>query len=136
MPIKNHLRATNKHYWVKTEDFESPYTPLYYGSDGWRVEVQGKTCFISDYKLKLLFGTLSIIREVDFKLDTLKFTVGDVENYKDFDTKLIPMHILTDDNQNEILNYCVLYNMLSINNYLTVNKIKSLSKLEYNHSVK
>jgi hypothetical protein len=135
MLIKKHSRETKKHYWIKTEGFESSYTPLYYGSDGWRVEVQGKTCFISDYKLKLLFGKLSFLREVDFKHDSIKFTVGDIENYNNFDTKLIPMHIITDDNQNEILNYCVLYNMLSINNYLTVNKIKSLSKIEFNHSI-
>ncbi len=60
------------YYWVKTEGYHQKHTPLYHSTDGWRVEINDKTVFISTYKLELLFGKGCVKEMVMFEADRAK----------------------------------------------------------------
>ncbi|AUR87580.1 hypothetical protein NVP1101O_169 [Vibrio phage 1.101.O._10N.261.45.C6] len=65
IPLEN-----NKYYWIKTDGIIHKYVPIYRNNWGsWCVDTESTRVFLSDYKLKLLYGSDCIDREVDFEND-------------------------------------------------------------------
>ena len=60
-----------KYYWVKTGEYKDPL-PFYFSKDGFRVDIVGRTNFITPYALGLIFGKDCILREVDFVNDLIE----------------------------------------------------------------
>lgn len=58
-----------QYYWVKTGGYHSEYTPLYFNGESWKVSINDRDLFISDYKLELLFGKNSILRAINQETD-------------------------------------------------------------------
>ena len=106
------MRETDQFYWVETNGYHQQYTPLYFNkAKQWRVEINDKTVFISEYKLELLFGRGCVKRPVDFEAD--KATFEEVKNQNGF----FPYICDTEDGKPTILMF---------NNALQVAKINGM----------
>lgn len=71
------MRELNKdtHYWVKTNGYECNYTCIYRNADGsWRISVDDRVLFISDYKLELLYGKNCVLREFNKETDLINLS--------------------------------------------------------------
>lgn len=65
-------------YWVKTSGYVNTYTAMYRNKEGsWRINIDDRTLFISDYKLELLYGKNCVVREFDKENDTILLKDGD-----------------------------------------------------------
>jgi hypothetical protein len=124
MTKKNIKRKGNTYYWIKTEGYHSVYSPFYYNGESWKVEINDRTCFISDYKLELLFGKGCIDRMVDLEKDSTQFTVGDIENTVELDNNLRYMYVTSDSNNGSytVFNFITLYNTMFHNGMMIINK--------------
>ena len=58
-------------YWVQINGYDQKYAPLYYGQDGWRIEICDTTRFISDHQLERLFGKECVDRQINPATDVV-----------------------------------------------------------------
>lgn len=65
------------YYWVKTDGYLTKHTAIYRNANGqWRISIDDKVLFISDYKLSLLYGKDCVVRELKEEYDILKIKEG------------------------------------------------------------
>jgi len=69
--FKNDTAKVNTYYWVQGEETSEPMALLFNVDKQWRIEMSGQLKFISSGKLRLIFGKLCVLREVDFKNDKI-----------------------------------------------------------------
>ena len=71
----------NAYYWIKTSGIIHKYIPMYRNHSGqWKHETLTDSNYISDYKLKLLYGKDCVVREVDFELDLVEWVQNSYED--------------------------------------------------------
>lgn len=94
---------------VFTDGFHHKYSPIYYGNDGWKININDSVSFISTATLEKLYGKECIIREVDFLKDT--FLVDNNYTNNSFDYIFVnsednkPMVLTGYVNSNIIMHY-------------------------------
>ena len=69
--FKNDTAKTDTYYWVQGDEYTEPMALLYNINKQWKVEMSGQLTFISSGKLRLIFGKLCVLREIDFKNDMI-----------------------------------------------------------------
>lgn len=95
---KSKERAGHQYYWIKTNGLKIKQVPFYFNGSSWKATIDDRDLFISDYKLKLLYGKDCVLRAINEETDLIE--TKDIEPTNSF----LPALVKADSGHNIVFN--------------------------------
>lgn len=118
------------YYWVNTAGYHNSQAPMYWGVDGWKLELGDSHKFVSHRVLESIYGKNCVIREVDFEKDVLDLNTDQADEKIMLNT-LNFIVMKSDNGEPVIMNYYPAFRMMNHNGMLILLRDNDFSYLVY-----